>query len=74
MAMSSSTAPRQLGTRLANARRRQGLTQDELARRANVKVDTVRAIEQGRTRNPGVFTLLELATELDLTLDALVKD
>jgi transcriptional regulator with XRE-family HTH domain len=62
----------QLGVRLAAARRRTGLTQEELARRAGVKLDTVRAIEQGRTRNPGIFTVLLLADQLGVTLDALV--
>jgi transcriptional regulator with XRE-family HTH domain len=50
------------------------LTQEELARLADVKLDTVRAIEQGRTRNPGLFTVLRLADELGVTLDSLLTD
>lgn len=63
-----------LSARLVAARRHRRMTQDELARRAGVKLDTLRAIEQGRTRNPGIFTVLRLANELDVSLDALVRD
>jgi transcriptional regulator with XRE-family HTH domain len=65
---------RGLGARLRDARQRRNLTQQQLATRADIKLDTLRSIEQGRTANPGVFTLLRLAEELGVTLDALVRD
>lgn len=60
-------------TQLRRRRERAGLTQDELARRAEVKVDTLRAIEQGRTLNPGIMTVLRLADVLAVSLDELVR-
>jgi transcriptional regulator with XRE-family HTH domain len=66
--------PTGLGRRLREARERGNLTQHELALRSEVNLDTLRAIEQGRTRNPGVMTILRLADELDTTIDALVRD
>jgi transcriptional regulator with XRE-family HTH domain len=62
-----------LAVRLTAARRELGLTQSELATRAGVKLDTLRSIEQGKTRNPGILTVLRLAEELNVTLDSLVR-
>jgi len=60
-----------LGRRLAEARQEQGLTQEELARRAGTAVSTVRKIESGATAEPGFFTVAGIAGALDLTLDGL---
>jgi len=38
-----------------------------------VKLDTLRAIEQGKTPNPGVMTVLRLADVLRMTVDQLVR-
>jgi transcriptional regulator with XRE-family HTH domain len=65
--------PASLGRRLQQAREHQQLTQRELALRSNVNLDTLRAIEQGRTPNPGVLTVLRLADELETTVDALLR-
>jgi transcriptional regulator with XRE-family HTH domain len=63
---------RDLGARLRRARLHAGLTQSELAARAGVKLDTLRSIEQGRTANPGVWTLAQLAEQLGETIDSLI--
>jgi transcriptional regulator with XRE-family HTH domain len=62
-----------LAARLAAARREIGWTQSELAERAGVQLDTLRSIEQGKTRNPGILTVMRLARELGVTLDSLVQ-
>ena len=67
----SSTAS--LGGRLKLAREARHLTQAELAARAGVQLDTLRAIEQGRTANPGVMIVLRLADVLDTTVEHLVR-
>lgn len=72
--MSGSRPTTRLGRRLREARERQNLTQQDLAVLSGVKLDTLRAIEQGRTPNPGVLTILRLADALDTTIDALVRD
>jgi transcriptional regulator with XRE-family HTH domain len=61
-----------IGELLVNARRQAGWSQDELARRAGLKLDTLRAIEQGRTLNPGVLTMRAVARALGVSLDSLV--
>ncbi|PXX56321.1 DNA-binding SARP family transcriptional activator [Nocardia tenerifensis] len=56
------------GERLRARRSEAGLTQRELARRANVSVRTVRYIEQGHIRNPRPASIQQLASVLDLPL------
>jgi len=64
----------QLGARLREARQTAGLSQQELASRSGVNLDTLRAIEQGRTQNPGIFTVRQLALRLGVGLDELAAD
>ena len=56
---------------LGEARRTQGATWDEMVRRTRLSLGTIRKIEEGRTKNPGVFTLLQLWEALDLPIDGL---
>jgi transcriptional regulator with XRE-family HTH domain len=60
-----------LAVRLRRARQDAGLTQEQLAVLAGVKLDTLRAIEQGRTANPGVFSVQRLAVQLHVSIDYL---
>lgn len=55
-----------LGERVARLRRRRGLTQEELAERAEVSVELVRKLEQGRRRSVRLGTLQCLARALDV--------
>lgn len=50
--------------RLKNLREQAGLTQEELARRANVSVSLVSKYERGEERNPTTKTLLALSRVL----------
>lgn len=61
-----------LGAQLARARKELGLTGEEVARRVNISVDTVRKIEQGRIASPGLYVAAGLTKELELSLDRLV--
>jgi transcriptional regulator with XRE-family HTH domain len=45
-----------------------GLTQEQLAGRAQVAVSTLRKIESGRVVEPGYFTMLSLANALGVDL------
>jgi transcriptional regulator with XRE-family HTH domain len=60
-----------LGERVARLRRRRGLTQEELAERAEVSVELVRKLEQGRRRSVRLGTLHSLARALDVQTAAL---
>jgi transcriptional regulator with XRE-family HTH domain len=44
------------------------ISQEELARRAKVNVQTLINIELGHTINPAVMTLVKLCDELDLRI------
>ena len=61
-----------LSARIARTRQMRGLSQQSLAERAGVSIGTVRAIETGKTRDPGVFTVRTIAFALGLTLDQIV--
>jgi len=55
-----------IGGRLARLRRRRGLTQEDLAARAEVSVELVRKLEQGRRRSVRLGTSHGLARALDV--------
>ena len=62
-----------LGTRVKDLRERLGLSQEQLAERANLHWTYVSGVERGR-RNPGLNTLAGLARALSVTLPTLVSD
>jgi transcriptional regulator with XRE-family HTH domain len=51
---------RRLSSWLRSLRDGRGLSQDDLARRADIPVATLRAIEAGAVVNPGYFTIMAL--------------
>ncbi|MEV4495027.1 helix-turn-helix transcriptional regulator [Micromonospora arborensis] len=57
-----------LATRLRTLRAERGLTQEQLAGRAQVAVSTLRKIESGRVIEPGYFTMVSLANALGIEL------
>jgi transcriptional regulator with XRE-family HTH domain len=62
-----------IGYQLRRLRRRRGLTQEELADRANVSRDLVAKLEQGRRRTARITSLASFARALDVGLSALVQ-
>jgi transcriptional regulator with XRE-family HTH domain len=62
---------RRLAERLKAARVKAGREQPELARATGVPLDTLRALEAGRSASPSFFTVARLAHELDVGLDVL---
>jgi len=62
-----------IGYQLRRLRRLRGLTQEELADRANVSRDLVAKLEQGRRHTARITSLASLARALDVELSALVK-
>jgi len=55
-----------LGAYLKRSREAAGLSQDELVRRTGLSLSTIRKMEDGRTANPGIFTLTKVWRELNL--------
>jgi transcriptional regulator with XRE-family HTH domain len=62
-----------LARRLAGLRRTARLKREELAERAGVSPDLVQSLEQGRTGNPTLRTLLRLAAALSISVAELVE-
>ena len=62
----------EFGKRIAFLRQEQSLTQDQLAAKTGLAVDTIGAIEQGR-RWARLTTLHKLAKGLETTTDVLFK-
>jgi transcriptional regulator with XRE-family HTH domain len=62
-----------LAIRLRVLRTDHGLTQEQLAIRADVAVSTLRKIESGRVVEPGFFTMLSLADALGVELQELTR-
>jgi transcriptional regulator with XRE-family HTH domain len=62
-----------LGSRVRDLRDRIGLSQEQLAERADLHWTYISGIERGR-RNPGLNILARLAKALNVTLPMLVSD
>ena len=62
-----------LGRRLTHLRWAVGLSRTCLARRAGVSRHLIQSLEQGRTRNPTLLTLIGLANGLDVEIHELFE-
>ena len=58
---------------LKKLRKKAGLSQDQLARKANIPYSTYLKIESGYTSNPSIQAIVNIADALQVTLDQLVK-
>lgn len=61
-----------LGKRLQLARKRAGLTQQELCQKAGLSYSTLAKIERGAIRSPSVFTVANIATATDTRVEELL--
>lgn len=57
---------------LAKLRKERGLTQEGLARKANISYHTLIKLESGKIKNPKIETILKLSEALNISLDKLV--
>lgn len=57
---------------LAKIRKEKGLTQEGLARKADISYHTVLKLESGRIKNPKIETIIKLSKALNTPLDCLV--
>ena len=58
---------------LAKLRKERKITQEGLARKANISYHTIVKLESGRIKNPKIETILKLAKALGISLDDLVR-
>ena len=63
-----------LAENIKTFRKQRGLSQEELAREADVTYSTLIKLESGSNKNPTVKTLQQIAQALDVTLDDLMKE
>ena len=71
--MNAETVMTQVGTRLRDLRKQNGLTQQELADRVGVSRQTINAIEKG-DYNPTINLCIAICKVLGKTLDELFWD
>lgn len=58
---------------LRKYRENKGLSQEKLARLADVANNTIVKIESGKNQNPTLDTLKKVANALDISVDKLIK-
>lgn len=71
--MANKQANNLLGKKIRELRLKNNLSQDELARRADVPYTTLTKIEVGVIKKPSVFVVAKIAKALGISLDKLIK-
>lgn len=61
-----------LGLRLQKARKKAGLTQQELCQKSGLSYSTLAKIERGAIKAPSIFTIQEIAKALNVGIDELL--
>lgn len=62
-----------LSKRIKALRNKKGLSQEKLARLADVSFATIVKIESGESKKPTIQTMAGIAKALDISLDELIK-
>jgi len=62
-----------LSTNLKKLREKKGLSQDRLAKLADIANNTIIKIEAGKNQNPTLDTLNKIAKALEVSVDDLIK-
>ena len=61
-----------LGQKIQKLRKEKGMSQDELARKADIPYTTLTKIEIGVIKKPSVFAVAKIAEALKISLDELI--
>jgi len=61
-----------LGKRIKELRGKLDISQDQLAKKANIPFSTLVKIEAGYTPNPSMETLIKIADAFKITIDELI--
>mgnify|MGYP001564190646 CR=1 FL=1 len=62
-----------LGEKIQRLRKEKDLSQDELARKADIPYTTLTKIEIGVIKKPSVFAVAKIADALEISLDELIN-
>jgi transcriptional regulator with XRE-family HTH domain len=62
-----------IGDKIKQLRNKQGLTQDELARKSDLPYTTLTKIETNVITKPSIQTVSKIANGLGISIDALIK-
>lgn len=62
-----------IGDKIKQLRNKQGLTQDELARKSDLPYTTLTKIETNVITKPSIQTVTKIAKGLDISIDELIK-
>jgi len=62
-----------IGDKIKQLRNKQGLTQDELARKSDLPYTTLTKIESNVITRPTIQTVMKIAKGLGITIDGLMK-
>lgn len=63
-----------IGNNVRRIRKNKGLSQEKLARLADISLNTLAKIELGFAKKPIIQTVVKLAKALEVTIDELVKE
>ncbi len=63
-----------LAENIKKYRKKRGLSQEDLARKADVTYSALSKVEAGYVQNPRIFTVQKIAIALEVTIDALMKE
>lgn len=63
-----------IGKNIRNWRKKRRLSQEKLARLADISLNTLTKIESGFAKKPTIQTVVKLAKALNISLDELIKE
>lgn len=62
-----------IGTKIKAWRAKKDMTQDELAKKADIPYPTLAKIESGTVQNPSIDTVVKIAAGLGISIDELIN-
>ncbi len=71
--MKSQSNSQNIGDKIKQIRNKQGITQDELARKSEIPYTTLTKIESNVITKPTIQTVAKIAKGLGITIDELIK-
>ena len=67
------TSGKTISENIKRLRAKLGLTQDDLAKKADIKYTTLMKVESGTVNKPSVQTMAKIAKALDVAIEDLIK-